>query len=332
MHERRASHTATLLPTGKVLIAGGFKKVRTYDQFYFDSAELYDPRTKTFSPTGTLHEARCGHTATLLQNGTVLITGGVSTSALSSAELYDPHKETFTSIGNMIAPREGHTATLLRNGNVLIAGGNNDAAKSAEIFNVKTRRFEQTGNLNATRMAHTATLLPDGNVLIAGGTNRSSRDHPILATAELYNTNTGKFASTGSMTMVRYKHASLLLPDGNVLIAGGSDDKDWQGQYNSAELYDIERGSFSRIADMQAKRFKLPQAAALLKDGSVLISGGSTTIETYDPKTSSFAIVAQFDEPHFYQTATLLPDGGVLVAGGYNTQPQSTDKAWIIKK
>ncbi len=331
MHELRASHTATPLPTGKVLIAGGFKKVRTYDQAYFNTAELYDPHTGQFEPTGVMHVARCGHTATLLQNGKVLIAGGGNDNPLSSAELYDPQTGSFTVLADMGVPREGHTATLLRNGNVLLAGGTGDPAHGAEIFNVGTQRFQPAGRLTSNRIAHTATLLADGKVLICGGTTSEGRDRTVLATAELYDPEEGTFSATGSMSVVRYKHGALLLPDGTVLIVGGSDAHDWKRQYRSAELYDPRGGKFSAIPDMQGMRFKLPNGVTLLRDGTVLVSGGGKKAEIYNPKTQVFTTVAEFDEPHFYQTATLLPDGAVLIAGGYNAEPQSTDRAWVYQ-
>ena len=224
MHEMRASHTATLLPNGKVLIAGGFKKVHTYEQVYFNSAELYDPKTRTFTPTGKLNVARCGHTATLLPDGTVLIVGGGSDQPLASAELYDPRRETFVPVGMMASPRQGHTATLLKNGNVLISGGRTDGHTESEIFNVRVKRFEPAGNLTVNRSGHTATLLPDGKVLIAGGAALNGNKHKVLSSAELYDPATDKCTPAGEMTMVRYKHAAILLPDTTVLIVGGSDE------------------------------------------------------------------------------------------------------------
>ena len=332
MHELRASHTATLLPNGKVLVAGGFKKVRTYDQVYFNSAELYDPKTKSFTAAGSLKVARCGHTATLLPNGKVLIAGGNNEQTLASAEVFDPQSKSFTLVGEMTVPRGGHTATLLKNGNVLIVGGGSEAWQSAELFNPTRQRFEPTGGLAANRLGHTATLLPDGKVLIIGGTDSERRSSKVFASAELYDPTKWKFTPTGNLTEVRYKHAAVPLQDGTVLIVGGSDERDWRGQSSSAELYDAKRGIFSRIHDMQAKRFKLPHGITSLTDGTILISGGAKKVEVYDFKTGAFDSVAQFDEPHYYSSATLLPDGSVLIAGGYNTSPQSTDKAWVYRK
>jgi hypothetical protein len=130
MAASREYHTATLLPNGKVLIAGGFNNgIST-------SAELYEPVTGAFTATGSLGEARCQHTATLLPNGKVLMTGGWGISpTLSSAELYDPATGAFTTTGSMGAARRMHIATLLPTGKVLIAGGFNGAnLASAELY------------------------------------------------------------------------------------------------------------------------------------------------------------------------------------------------------
>lgn len=331
MHEMRASHTATVLPNGKVLIVGGFKKVQTFGQEYSNTAELYDPHTRSFAPAGTLKVARCGHTATLLESGEVLIVGGSNGQLLSSAELYDSRKGVFTLIGGMSVAREGHTATLLKNGKVLIVGGCNDGVHDAELYNTKRQRFETTGKMSTRRFAHTATLLLNGKVLVTGGSDDLRRNRKVLATAEVYDPEEGIFTLSGSMSFARYKHAAVLLRDGRVLIAGGSDERDWQGQLNSAESYDTNRGEFTRTQDMQAKRFKLPHGVTLLKDGTVLLSGGSKRVELFEPAAGTFADVARFDEPHFYQTAILLPDGTVLIAGGYNDQPQSTDQVWLYQ-
>jgi hypothetical protein len=332
MHDLRASHTATLLPDGKVLIVGGFKKVRTYDQVYFNSAELYDPQTRTFTVTGNLNIARCGHTATLLHDGTVLIVGGGNDAPLASVELYDPRTGSFKLLGEMSVPRQDHTATLLKDGNVLIFGGSQGENHSAEIFDTRTRRFKLTGVTAMGRVSNTATLLPDGRVLIAGGAIHVGSRREVLSSAEIYDPQKGTFVSTGRMTTIRYKHGAVLLPDSTVLIVGGSDERDWQGQYNTAELYDAKRGTFSRLADMKGKRFKLPDGVSLLKDGMALISGGSNQMEVYDLRKKGFSPVATLREPRFFATATPLADGSVLITGGYNTQPQSTDEAYVYKQ
>jgi Galactose oxidase, central domain len=168
------SHTATLLPNGKVLLAGGASE----DFGNFSIAELYDPLTDTFTAIANMTTPRAGHTATLLPNRTVLLAGG---DPFGSAEVYNPATGTFSSTGNMTTPRAGHTATLLPNGTVLLAGG--DPFGSAEVYNPATGTFSSTGNMTTPRVWQAATLLPDGTVLMTGG--RSYAGGP-LASAELY--------------------------------------------------------------------------------------------------------------------------------------------------
>jgi hypothetical protein len=121
MSTARVVHTATLLPNGQVLVAGGQNSTG-----YLASAELYDPVAGTFTAAGSLNAARLAPEAALLPTGQVLIAGGVGPSPLASAELYDPVAGTFTAAGNMTSPRAPLTMTLLRNGQVLIVGANGD--------------------------------------------------------------------------------------------------------------------------------------------------------------------------------------------------------------
>jgi WD40 repeat protein len=177
----RYAHTATLLPNGMVLVAGG------YNQTDGDlaSAELYDPETGTWTETGSLATARDGHTATLLPNGKVLVAGGYSNgSVLRSAELYDPASGTWTATSNLATKRYSHTATLLPNGKVLVAGGDNNGGvlASAELYDPGSGRWRATGSLNMARESHTTTLLPNGKVLVAGG---DDNNNVALASAEL---------------------------------------------------------------------------------------------------------------------------------------------------
>jgi hypothetical protein len=182
--------------------------------------------------------------------------------------------------------------------------------------------------MNAGRTMHTAVLLSDGRVLLAGG---GEYQHP-LATAELYNPTNGTFTVTGDMTVPRYKQAAILLPGGNVLVVGGSDGRDWQGQYANAEIYSPAKGAFSAISNMKMARFKLPWAVALLKNGRVLIAGGGEQVEIYDPASRTFSVATgRMDAARFYSTATLLTDGRVLVAGGYDNHSVASVKAWTYK-
>ena len=193
LNTRREWHRATLLSTGKVLVAGGY----TFDStnltdIYLSSAELYDPATGAWTETGAMTAARKFHTLTLLPDGKVLVTGGFDGSRyLSSAEVYDPASETWKAVGPMSVGRVAHTAILLPNGKVLIAGGtgsiNPGYLSSAELFDPATRTWTVVGALNTGRTDQTATLLANGRVVIAGGgsTNR------ILPSVELYDVGLG---------------------------------------------------------------------------------------------------------------------------------------------
>jgi hypothetical protein len=169
MNIPRSYHTATLLPNGKVLIAGGRRSFR--DEL--DSAELYDPVLYKFIPTGKMLSARAGHTATLLPGGKVLIAGGFQPGeALASAELYDPVSGMFSPTGSMVEPRQWHTATLLPNGRVLIAGGGSNATgitPTAELYDPAAGEFVATSNMTVARALHYATALNEGDILIVGG-------------------------------------------------------------------------------------------------------------------------------------------------------------------
>ena len=262
----RIGHTATLLKNGKVLVTGGgpFPVQNGIPPYALASAELFDPTSGTFTPTtGSMSVGRYGHTATLLNNGTVLVTGGDNgLGALPTADLFDPTSETFTpTTGKMSVARYGHTATLLNNAKVLITGG---GGNTAELFDPTNETFTPTtGSMETARSYHTATLLDDGKVLVTGGVDSNNQ---ALASAELFDPTTDTFTpTTGTMETVRSEHTATLLSDGTVLVAGGSGG-------TTAELYDPTSGTFTGTGSMQIARAR--HTATLLKDGTVLVTGG----------------------------------------------------------
>ena len=305
--------TATLLKDGHVLVAGGG----------VDTAQLYDPKSGTFAATGRMTDTPGFGTATLLLDGRVLIAGGAG----NSAELYDPASGTFTATGSSRASRAYHTATLLADGRVLLAGGMDDNVNylaTAELYDPARGEFTATGTMKNARENATATRLADGRVLIAGGDQSVAQPEPgqLLATAEIYDPSTGRFAPTGSMLTRRTDHTATRLADGRVLIAGG-DNPD--GSPTMAEVYDPKSGKFTRTGSMSTGR-ETP-TATLLGDGRVLIAGGLGDVyvrdslvldsaELYDPATGKFSQVGSMATARHQQTATLLEDGRVLIDGG----------------
>ena len=270
-------HTATLLPNGTVLLAGGFvNSVWDYSvSGATNGASLYGSATGEFSSTASMTASRGGHTATLLANGKVLIAGGADQdptgTGLASAELYDPSTGTFTQTGSMAVGRFLHTATQLQDGKVLIVGGvatsSSDPVATAEVYDPGTGTFSMTGAMATARERHTATLLADGRVLIVGGTTSTGTgDMEPTTTVEIYDPSTGLFSVTGSMAEARTFHTATLLPNGTVLVAGGGDEN------STAEVYDPATGSFSITGGMEVGRSG--HTATLLPNGSVLVAGG----------------------------------------------------------
>ena len=264
LNTARRDHTATLLPNGMVLVTGGSNGRGDLASAHLASAELYDPATGTWTPTGSLNTARRDHTATLLPSGKVLVAGGYNVSSfVNTAELYDPAAGTWTPTGSLNTARYGHTATLLPNGKVLVAGGSNAsvAIDNAELYDPATGAWTTIGPMNAARRWHTATLLPSGKVLVAAGQGNAS----ALNSAELYDPAAGTWTPTVPPNMVRYAHTATLLPSGKVLVAAG--------HTSSAQLYDPATGAWTLTGRLKATRSE--HTATLLPNGKVFVAGGS---------------------------------------------------------
>lgn len=331
MNKSRAAHTATLLGSGKVLITGGFSG----GENGMSGTEIFDPATKTFAPGSNMSVARASHTATLLPDGRVLIAGGFNGNYLDSAEIYDPKTGQFKAAGKMTMPRSEHVAVLLDNGKVLLAGGVGTGwtfLADAELYDPATNSFTRTGSMTTARESHTAVLLKNGQVLIAGGHRGRREAIEIYRSAEIYDPQKGEFAPVSDLNVKRHKHEAVLLNDGRVLIIGGSDERDSSGAYTSVEIYDPKTKSFSMLGDLNISRYKLQGTAVLLKNGKILIAGGASQAEIFDPATNAFELAAgKYETARLFSTATLLTDGTVLITGGYDHNTAVNSGAWIYQ-
>jgi hypothetical protein len=328
----RHSHTATLLPNGKVLIAGGMPR----NGVFLATAEIYDPALGRFAPAGKMNTTRgYGSTATLLPNGKVLLAGGSDTAACTAnSELYDSATGAFVPTGAMTTPRCGAIAVLLRTGDVLIAGGNlnsdDSPQNSAELYHPAAGTFSSTGSMQAARVSFAAVRIKDGRVLVVGGANGGH----ALSTAELYDPSAGRFLPAGSMNSGRHKLGAALLPDANVLIAGGQGNGAWGNTFSSTEIFDRGTSTFTAGPKMDFERFKLLTGVVALRSGRILIAGGADQAEVYDPASNAFLPTAGEKLDGFYfSTATLLTDGRVLIVGGYghDAGAGAFNHAWLYQ-
>jgi hypothetical protein len=262
----RSAPVAAALPDGRVLVAGGddFDGFVSCPYLYcpqivvtWQSAEIFDPATGSFAPTGSMTVPRSGAAAAPLPDGRVLVVGG------NSAEIFDAASGSFSPTGAPVEARSGAAAAPLPDGRVLVAGGGYfDSSSSvehvtdtAEIFDPATGSFSPTGRMTVPRVGAAAAPLPDGRVLVAGGGPYDPQG------AEIFDPATGSFTSTGRMTE-RLSGVAAPLPDGRVLVIGG----------NGAEIFDPASGSFSPTGAPTEGRGGA--AAAPLPDGRVLVAGG----------------------------------------------------------
>ncbi len=271
MTTARADHTATLLPNGKVLIAGG-----QGDGFQdLASAELYDPSTRTFAPTGSMIMPRYAHSATLLADGRVLIAGGrqdgIRGTSVFTAEIYDPSTGAFTatgdltSIGGEVYAIPGGVTTLLPDGRVFVAATNN-----AEIYDPQSGTFTPTGPYADLSDAYgtTVTLLTNGKVLVTGCSDAYGQCSSVGVT-ELFDPQSGTFGVTGPMMakyFPDYGYTATLLTDGSVLFLGST-----LPAPADAEVYDPAAGTFASIGGAINQDLA---PASRLTDGTVLVAGG----------------------------------------------------------
>jgi hypothetical protein len=338
LNEARGFHSATLLPDGRVLVAGGI-----HDDFlnvHSNTAEIYDPATGAWSRTGDMVGDHSGHTATLLYTGAVLVAGGFELAA-NNAELYDPASGTWKRTGAMANARYAHTATLLPGGNVLVAGGANDLENAAglasvEQYNPATGAWLATGRLAQGRNSHSATLLRDGRVLIAGGLVAGP------GSAELYDPVEWISVDAGMINGMRFDHTASLLPDGDVLVAGGFGEANAALDTGSAFIFAPGDGRWNYTGDLGVARGD--QTATVLRDGRVLVAGGRSlaygnvalgSAELYGQPVPSGTIGPAFTGAWYDPAQSghgiflqILPNNAVFL-GWFAFDPSGTHQAWF---
>ena len=236
MLQVRSFHTATRLPDGRVLVTGGLGP-----SGFLSTSEVYDPSTNVWSSAGEMMQARWGHTAVPLEDGRVLVAGGLTESSLpmSTAEVYDPQTRGWSSLGTMQGSAAFHAAVLLEDGRVLLAGGT--LLNTSEAYDPSTNSWSSSGTLSERRRSPALSALGDRQVLITGGLDLLG---PLgaFSSAEIYDASTGTWSSAGNMRTARFSHTATLLPDGSVLVAGGSGP---DGKLDSYEFYDPSDGTWS---------------------------------------------------------------------------------------
>jgi N-acetylneuraminic acid mutarotase len=326
LRNARDGQTATFLPNGSVVVAGGEN-----NNGAIASTEVYSPMTSSWSKSGNLNTARSGASAVLLPSGSVLVAGGCISNCLgattATAELYNSTNGSWSSTGSMARARTYFGMVLLSSGKVLVIGGctslNSNGCggvtAAAEVFDPSSGKWTPTGPMHAARGNLTATLLPNGKVLVAGGIDAANNPQ---ATAELYNPTTGKWTLTGSLNVARDEHTAVLLSTGKVLVAGGENSA--SVTTNKTELYNPSTGKWAFTGNLNVSR--LEHTVTMLMNGKVLIAGGNnvtantTTVlasaELYNPSTGVWTKTGSMRQSRVGHSATLMSSGKVLVAAG----------------
>jgi hypothetical protein len=324
--------SAVVLQSGKVLIiANGSVSSPGTNQ-------LYDPATEVFTPTGNLNIGRYDFTTTLLEDGRVLVSGGYTGALLAFPdEVYDPVTGAFTPISGYENNQgrssflENHTATLLPNGNVLLTGGDHGPVGPCQcsfapldialIFDPVSDAITMTASMHYKRSHHASVLLPNGTVLVAGGVGESIRQitptlivtGTVAITSEIYSSATGIWVDAGVMNTKMRFPTGVLLNTGKVLMIDSSE--------GLTELYDPATDGWFVGASMLQKR--RDAAIVELTDGRVMVAGGSNegnepvkTVELYDPVKNRWTYTSPLIEHRTKPSGALLQDARVLILGG----------------
>jgi N-acetylneuraminic acid mutarotase len=321
----RFAHAAVALPNGEVLVIGGTSTANQDEPFGPFLASVERLNEKTTTAQAPMQFARVRHTATVLNDGRVMVIGGMGNSrdALASVEIYDAEANTWQPGVPLLTARAGHTATLLSDGSVLVAGGvdsNGNPVSHAELYSTSTKAWRDAGELLAPRSAHVATALKDGSVLFSGGIAYGLRP---AATLERWRPDTNAWTVAGESPLELRNHHAALMKDGSVLLFGG----DAYERTPSVLVWLPDEPEEQHIDSV------INASLTDLEDGRVLLVGGSrrqspsASVSLYDLTNNRWTAAAPL---HFGRTghrAIRLADGRVLIAGGQVTDvPRSKDQ------
>jgi hypothetical protein len=322
----RAAHTATLLPDGRVLLAGGCAADGCTTSEVEPSSEFYVPG-RGFVPGPPMVHPRSSHTATLLPDGRVLIVGGWAregTPPLAEAEMFDPTTGTFQPAGAL----QGG-AILLSDGRVVAVGGGGGPGNptgDVEIFDPATGARTSGPAMPQPRHAAASIVLPNGEILVTGGQDRTRHG---LSTTVIYNPGSGAWRPGPQMGTPRFKHAIAMLDGGRVMVLGGTTDD--TTLLASTEILDLTTNTFTPGPTMSTPRYKFPEAVVRTTTGHLVVAGG-TQVDVLAPDRQSFRVITTGAAVwRWFPAATALPDGSVLIVGGYDERIRVLADAHIVR-
>ncbi len=325
----RAAHTATTLPDGRILIAGGCVADGCSEASNTTFVVSSDAATVTAGPT--MSEQRDAHTATLLGDGRVVLVGGYpgeGAGVLASIDIIDTDSNRPARQTPLSQPRGGHAAALTSDGSVLVVGGwvrSQTYTASTELVDVANDETRQVAGAPYAADALDAITLHDGRILITGGQVAPGE---ATSQAAVFDPASESWARVGDMATARLKHFSVLLGDGRVLVMGGTPDDD--ELLSSTELFDPVTNTFSPGPDMAEARYKFPGGALVVDGDRVIVAGGGRTTEIIDLKSGTSKVIAEADTTASFATLNQLESGDLLVIGGYDEQIQLRHQAFII--
>lgn len=336
MSAPRATHAMVRSSDGHILVIGGCVINGCEAGEASATVDIFSPDGQQLLSTGRLMSRRLGPQAAALPDGRVLILGGwVDRSASSTTEIFDPRQGKSVAGPEMLGPRDLATVVVLADGRVLIAGGFDGTSlrADAEIFDPATSQMTRVGSLHQARSGATGTLLPDGQVLIAGGGKSVSPNRAALVSAELFDPAKGTFEVTGSLAQGRYKHGAIALASGDVLVVGGSDERDYEGKLRSVERYDFSSGQFRPAGNLAVPRFKLAGSLILLNGERVLVAAGAEKPEVFDLQLGSGTFVdASLGGEWNYLAALPLANTSAFLTGGYREGSiEVTNRSWLLR-